>query len=328
MILTQFNQALEALGIHANIFLEYSILHYHHLKLKMTFLRFDGKVAVVTGAGNGLGRAYALLLASRGAKVVVNDLGGSLNGEGSSRKSADIVVQEIRDSGGVAVPNYGSVEFGDKIIQTAIDAWGRVDILINNAGILRDVSFLKMTSKDWDLLYNVHMLGAYRTTKAAWPHMMKNKYGRIVNITSAAGIYGNFGQSNYAAMKLGMVAFTKTLAKEGIRKNIHCNIIAPLAGSRMTKTVMDKGVVSALKPELVAPVVAYLCHEDTKSNGSCYEVGAGWIAKLRWQRSGGGYFSLGDVTPEAVVRCWEDAEDFGNPDYPDSIQERYVFLLS
>lgn len=285
-------------------------------------LRFDGRVAVVTGAGNGLGKAYALLLASRGAKVVINDLGGSTHGEGASQRAADLVVKEIRASGGEAVANYDSVEFGDKIIQTAIDTWGRIDILVNNAGILRDVSFAKMSDKDWDMIYTVHMLGPYKTTKAAWSHMVKAKYGKIINVTSAAGLYGNYGQANYSAMKNALIGFTKTLAKEGARKNIQCNVIAPLAGSRMTATVMTQELVESLRPEFVAPLVAYLCHESTETTGDCFELGAGWISKLRWQRSTGDYLPHGDSTPEAVARIWDKIESFDNPDYPNSTQDR------
>nr|MBA3503705.1 SDR family NAD(P)-dependent oxidoreductase [Deltaproteobacteria bacterium] len=175
-------------------------------------LRFDGKVALVTGAGGGLGRSHALLLASRGAKVVVNDLGGSFTGEGKSASAADKVVDEIKAAGGQAVANYDSVEDGDKIIKTAIDAFGGIDIVINNAGILRDVSFQKMTQQDWDLVYKVHVLGAMKVTHAAWNHMRDKGYGRIINTASAAGIYGNFGQANYAMAKLGIHGFTQTLA--------------------------------------------------------------------------------------------------------------------
>lgn len=287
-------------------------------------LRYDGKVAVVTGAGNGLGKAYALLLASRGAKIVVNDLGGSTHGEGASTKAADLVVEEIKRAGGEAVANYDSVEFGDKIIQTAIDAFGRIDILINNAGILRDVGFHKMSQKDWDLIYTVHMLGAYKTAKAAWPYMREQKYGRIINVASAAGLYGNFGQANYSAMKLGLVGLTKTLAREGESKGIHTNVIAPLAGSRMTATVMPKEMLDALRPEFVAPVVAYLCHEDTESNGQIYELGAGWCANLRWQRAKGGFLPYGDSSIEAVQKIWGDVENFDDePEFPESTQDSF-----
>jgi len=247
-------------------------------------LRFDNKVAIVTGAGNGLGRSYALLLASRGAKVVVNDLGGGVSGQNdkSAARPADVVVDEIKKAGGVAVANYDSVEFGDKIVKTAVDAFGTVDIVINNAGILRDASFVKMSELDWDLIMKVHLKGAFSVTKAAWNIMREKNYGRIINTGSSSGIYGSFGQVNYATAKLGLWGFTQSIAKEGEKRNIKCNCIAPLAGTRMTATVMPKEVIDKLSPEFVAPFVAYLCHDSVPDSGALYEVGAGYIAKQRW----------------------------------------------
>ncbi|MGH2899323.1 MAG: SDR family oxidoreductase, partial [Solirubrobacteraceae bacterium] len=256
-------------------------------------LRFDGRVAIVTGAGGGLGRAHALLLASRGAKVVVNDLGGSHTGEGKSSSMADKVVAEIKEKGGEAVANYDSVEDGDKIVKTAIDAFGKIDIVINNAGILRDVSFPKMTQSDWDLVYRVHVLGAFRVTHAAWPHLRDQGYGRVIFTASAAGIYGNFGQANYSMAKLGLHGLAQTLALEGAKKNVRVNTIAPIAGSRMTETVMPPALVDALKPELVSPLVARLAHESNEETGALFEVGGGFYAKLRWERSSGKTFRLG-----------------------------------
>ena len=252
-------------------------------------MRFDNKVAIVTGAGNGLGRVYAHFLAARGAKVVVNDLGGSVSGVAQSeqKRPADVVVDEIKKAGGQAVANYDSVEFGDKIVKTAVDAFGTVDIVINNAGILRDISFMKMTELDWDLIMKVHLKGAYSVTRAAWNIMREKGYGRIINTGSSAGIFGSFGQANYATAKLGLWGFTQSLAKEGEKRNIKVNCIAPLAGTRMTETVMPKEVVDALKPEFVAPFVAYLSHDQCTDSGALYEVGAGYIAKQRWQRSEG-----------------------------------------
>jgi len=215
-------------------------------------LRYDGRVAVVTGAGNGLGKAYALLLGSRGAKVVVNDLGTSIKGEGADATPAQKVVDEIKKLGGEAVANYDSVEHGEKIIKTAIDTWGRVDIVINNAGILRDTSFVKMKEDDWDKIFLVHVKGAYKVSRAAWDYMRQQNYGRIIMTASAAGIYGNFGQANYSAAKLALLGFSNTLALEGDSKNIHCNTIAPIAGSRLTETVMPPDLVQALRPEFVA----------------------------------------------------------------------------
>ena len=223
-------------------------------------VRFDGRVAIVTGAGGGLGKTYALLLASRGAKVVVNDLGGNLRGEAAAAQvhPADAVVAEIKAAGGQAVANKDSVEHGDKIVKTAVDAFGTVDIVINNAGILRDISFQKMTERDWDLIMLVHLKGAFSVTRAAWNIMREKNYGRIVNTGSSAGIFGSFGQVNYSTAKLGLWGFTQSLAKEGAKRNIRVNCIAPLAGTRMTETVMPAEVVAALKPDFVAPFVAYL----------------------------------------------------------------------
>ena len=283
-------------------------------------LRFDGNVAIVTGAGGGLGRAHALLLASRGAKVVVNDLGGSHTGEGKSASAADKVVDEIKAAGGEAVASYDSVEDGEKIVKTAIDAFGKIDIVINNAGILRDVSFPKMTQSDWDLVYRVHVLGAFKVTHAAWPYMRDAGYGRIVMTASASGIYGNFGQANYAMAKLGLHGFAQTLALEGKKRNIIVNTIAPTAGSRMTETVMPPALVEALKPELVSPLVARLVHASNEDTGGLYEVGGGFFARLRWERSSGKTFRLGrSVAIEDVDAAWADITQFDKTTHPESI---------
>jgi 3-hydroxyacyl-CoA dehydrogenase/3a,7a,12a-trihydroxy-5b-cholest-24-enoyl-CoA hydratase len=283
-------------------------------------LRFDGRVAIVTGAGGGLGRSHALLLASRGAKVVVNDLGGSFIGEGKSSSAADQVVAEIKDRGGEAVANYHSVEDGDQIVKTAIDTWGKIDILINNAGILRDVSFQKMTREDWDLVYKVHVLGAFRTTHAAWSYMRDAGYGRVILTASAAGIYGNFGQANYSMAKLGLHGFAQTLALEGRKRNIVVNTIAPIAGSRMTETVLPPALIEALKPELVSPLVAKLVHESNEDTGGLYEVGGGFFAKLRWERSTGKTFRLGrTISIEDVDTAWKRITQFDETTHPESV---------
>lgn len=240
----------------------------------------------------------------------MNDLGGSTDGDGSSSKAADLVVEEIKKAGGEATANYDSVADGDKIIKTAIDAYGRVDIVINNAGILRDVGFGKMTDKDWDLIQEVHLKGTYKVTRAAWDYMREQKYGRIVTVASAAGLYGNFGQANYSAAKLGILGFTKTIAREGAKRNIKANCIAPLAASRMTATVMPQEMLDNLKPEFVAPVVAYLASKECEDSGEVYELGAGWVAALRWQRAKGATMPYGDFTPEAVANMWSKVGDF------------------
>jgi len=286
-----------------------------------TEIRFDNKVAIVTGAGNGLGKVYAHLLASRGAKVVVNDLGASLKGVSvaDAARPADVVVAEIKAKGGQAVANYDSVEFGDKIVKTAVDAFGTVDIVINNAGILRDCSFQKMSELDWDLIMKVHLKGAFSVTRAAWNIMREKSYGRIINTGSSSGIYGSFGQANYATAKLGLWGFTQSLAKEGEKRNIRTNCIAPLAGTRMTETVMPKEVIEALKPEYVAAFVAYLASDQCTDNGALYEVGAGYIAKQRWQRSEGFQFDVDTLSPESVRDGWSKVGDFSKgASYPES----------
>ena len=269
------------------------------------------------------------MLASRGAKVVINDLGGSATGDGASHRAADVVVEEIKKAGGQAVANYDSVEFGDKIVKTAMDAWGRVDIIINNAGILRDKSYAKMSQQDWDLIYTVHLKGTHMLCKAAWEPMRAQGYGRIVNVASAAGIYGNNGQANYSAAKLGIVGLTNTLAREGASKNIHVNVIAPLAGSRMTATVMPQEMLDALKPEYVAPVVVYLAHESCEENGGLFELGAGWVAKLRWARSEGAVMPPTDNSVEAVAKMWPKVVDFDKGQtYPQSTQDTFPPVMA
>ena len=288
----------------------------------MSDLRFDGRVAIVTGAGNGLGRSHALLLASRGCKVVVNDLGGGATGAGKSSAAADKVVEEIKAAGGEAVANYDSVEDGDKIVQTALDTWKRIDIVVNNAGILRDTSFKKLTDEDWELIYRVHVRGSYKVTKAAWDHMQEAGYGRVIFTASAAGIYGNFGQANYAMAKLGLVGFSNTLAIEGRKKNVLVNTIAPIAGSRLTETILPKNITDALKPEYVSPLVAWLVHESCEETGGLFEVGGGLYTKLRWERTEGKLFKLGrEIKPEQVKKSWSAITDFGKATHPANINE-------
>jgi len=281
-----------------------------------TALRFDGKVAIVTGAGNGLGKSYALELARRGCKVVVNDLGGGFKGEkaGSGKHVADVVVDEIKAAGGEAVANYNSVEDGQKIVDTAIQAFGRIDIVINNAGILRDKSFKRMSDRDWKLIVAVHINGVYSVTKAAWAHMLTQKYGRIVNVSSPAGLYGNFGQANYSLAKMGMVGFTQTLAKEGKKKNIRVNCIAPLAGTRMLATVMPPNLIKALKPAHINSLVLFMAHESCKESGSVFECSGGTYQKVQLTRSEGWAADLkkGDPSMEDIQANWDKIIDMSN----------------
>lgn len=295
----------------------------------MSEVRFDDRVVIITGAGNGLGKCHALAFAARGAKVVVNDLGGGAFGEGAGKQAADLVVEEITAAGGEAVANYDSVTDGEKIVQTALDNYGRVDVVINNAGILRDISFHKMQDKDWDLIYDVHVKGAYKVTHAAWPYMREQQYGRVIFTASAAGIYGNFGQANYSSAKLAQHGLSQTLAVEGRARNILVNTIAPIAGSRLTETVMPKELLEQLRPELVTPLVLKLCSEDSTETYGLYEVGAGWIGKLRWERSKGYGFPIsGELTPEMINERWESITDFTNADHPAHGQEATAAIMA
>lgn len=246
--------------------------------------------------------------------------GGGATGGGKSSEAADKVVAEINAAGGRAVANYDSVEDGSKIIQCALDSFGKIDIVINNAGILRDTTFAKMSDEDWQLIQRVHMLGAFRVTQAAWGHMRDTGFGRIIFTASAAGIYGNFGQANYAAAKMGVIGFSNTLALEGKKRNIHVNTIAPIAGSRLTETVLPKELIDALKAEYVSPLVAYLCHESCTETGSLFEVGGGFFGKLRFERTEGKLFKLGrTISPEQLQKHWPVITDFSQSTHPTDI---------
>ena len=249
----------------------------------MTDVGFDGKVAIITGAGGGLGRQHALLLAQRGALVVVNDLGGSVDGTGENASAAQKVVDEIKAAGGEAVADHNSVatpEGGAAIVQTAIDAFGKIDIVINNAGILRDKAFHNMEPDLMNPVFDVHLKGAFHVTQPAFVKMREQGYGRIISTSSAAGIFGNFGQTNYGAAKMGLVGFTRVLAVEGARYNIKANAIAPLALTRMTENIMAGGLADVLQPGLVSPIVAYLASEECPVSGNIYSVGGGRVAEV------------------------------------------------
>uniref|UniRef100_A0A1B0CC42 Peroxisomal multifunctional enzyme type 2 n=1 Tax=Lutzomyia longipalpis TaxID=7200 RepID=A0A1B0CC42_LUTLO len=260
----------------------------------------------------GLQKEYALLFASRGAKVVVNDLGGDPNGKGKSQKAADVVVDEIRALGGIAVPDYNSVTEGEKIVQTAMENFGRIDVVVNNAGILRDKSFPRISETDWDLIHDVHLKGSFKTTQAAWPIFKKQNFGRIIMTSSNSGVYGNFGQANYSAAKLGLVGLANTLAIEGAKYNIHCNVIVPTAASRMTQGIIPEPLFQELKPKLIAPVVAYLCHENTEDNGAVVASAAGWAGKVELIAGKGTMLRTSlhhDVTIENVRDAWSKVVD-------------------
>ncbi|XP_033634641.1 peroxisomal multifunctional enzyme type 2-like [Asterias rubens] len=295
----------------------------------MAELRYDGRVALITGAGGGLGREYALMFAARGASVVVNDLGGGRSGDGDGTKIADKVVAEIRAKGGKAVANYDSVEEGEKLVQTALDNFGRIDIIVNNAGILRDRSFARISDTDWDLIHRVHVRGAFLITRAAWPHMKKQKYGRIIMTASASGLYGNFGQANYSAAKMGLVGLCNTLSIEGTKYNIHCNTIAPIAGSRLTEDIIPEEIFKLLKAEAVAPVVLYLCHEECEENGGVFESGAGWVGQVKFQRAEGVVFATeaAKLTPENVRDSWSTVGDMSTCHYPTAAGDSTVLVV-
>ncbi|WP_067889555.1 SDR family NAD(P)-dependent oxidoreductase [Nocardia vaccinii] len=248
----------------------------------METLTFDGQVAIVTGAGNGLGRCHALELARRGARVVVNDLGSAVDGTGSSGSAADAVVEEITAAGGTAVACTDSVATptgGAAIAATAMDAFGQVDILVNNAGILRDATFKNMTAEQVDAVIAVHLAGAFHVTGAVWPIMRRQNYGRIVQTTSGTGLFGNFGQANYGAAKMGLVGMMHVLAIEGARNGIAVNAIAPIARTRMTETIMGEAGKD-LDPELVTPAVIYLAHSVCDRTAHIYSVGGGRVSRV------------------------------------------------
>ncbi len=277
----------------------------------MADIRFDGKVAIVTGAGGGLGRQHALELARRGAKVVVNDLGGSVDGAGGSSAAADAVVAEIKAAGGEAISNGSSVTDDAGValmIKQAMDTWGRIDILIANAGILRDKSFAKMEIADFELVLNVHLMGTVKPTKAVWEIMREQNYGRIVVTTSSSGMYGNFGQANYGAAKLGIIGFMNTIKLEGQKNNIHINAISPVAATRMTENLMPPAVLEKLKPEYVTPGVVYLASEEAPT-GAILTAGAGAFALSRIYETEGVYLGEGGLSVEEVRDNWSKISD-------------------
>ena len=241
-------------------------------------ISFEGQVALVTGAGAGLGRAYALDLAARGAKVVVNDLGGDPHGQGENRAAAQKVVDEIKAAGGEATPNYKSVadyDGGFNMVKTAIDTYGRLDVVICNAGILRDIAFHNMSEDDWDKVFAVHIKGSFTVLRAAWPVFRQQSYGRVILTTSSSGIYGQFGQANYGAAKTSMLGLMNVLKQEGAKYNVNVNTVAPVAGTRLTQTVMPQEMVDRLKPDLVAPAVVYMASNECQDSGLIIEAGAG-----------------------------------------------------
>ena len=293
----------------------------------MSALGYDGKVAIITGAGGGLGRQHALLMAKRGALIVVNDLGGSVDGTGANASAAQKVVDEIKAAGGEAVADHNSVatpEGGEAIVQTAIDAFGRVDIVINNAGILRDKAFHNMEPDLLNPVLDVHLKGAFYVTKPAFVRMREQGYGRIVSTSSAAGVFGNFGQTNYGAAKMGLVGFTRVLGVEGAKFNIKANAIAPLAMTRMTENILG-GLKDKLDPGLVSPLVAFLAHEDCPVSGQLFSVGGGRVAQVFLGETNGYYNP--NLTPEDVQGNWDVITDRSTYSVPNNLGDETALFL-
>jgi NAD(P)-dependent dehydrogenase (short-subunit alcohol dehydrogenase family) len=277
----------------------------------MTTISFDNRVAIVTGAGTGLGRSHALALAKRGVKVVVNDLGGSVSGEGASSEAAEKVVEEIKAAGGEAIANGASVTDPDAVgamVDQALSAFGKVDILVNNAGVLRDKSFSKMSLDDFRFVLDVHLMGSVICTKAVWDHMREREFGRIVMTSSSSGIYGNFGQSNYGAAKMGLVGLMNVLHIEGRAKGIHVNTLAPTAATRMTEGLIPDNIFKLMTPESVTAALLYLCADEAPQR-LILAAGAGGYAATRITETDGIYLSEGEQTPEAIAERMDQLLD-------------------
>ncbi len=292
-------------------------------------LGFDGRVAIVTGAGGGLGREHALELARRGARVVVNDLGGAVDGTGGSKGAAETVVGEIEALGGEAIANADSVatpEGGEAIVQSAIDNFGQIDIVVNNAGILRDKTFPKMTDEFLNPVIDVHLKGAFYVTRPAWLHFREQGYGRVINTSSNSGLLGNFGQTNYAAAKIGLVGFTRVLAAEGAKYNIRANAIAPVAKTRMTEELLG-GMADQLDPKLVTPVVIYLAHESCDTSGNVYSAAGGTIARFFIGLTQGTHRGA-EITAESVRDDWEAINNEDGYVVPANPGEEFTKLLA
>ena len=283
-------------------------------------IRFDNRVAIVTGAGGGLGRAYALELARRGAKVVVNDLGGARDGSGSSIGAAQLVVDEIVAAGGEALANSASVTDAaavEKMVGMVKERWGRIDILINNAGILRDKTFVKMSLDDFRLVLDVHLMGSVNCTKAVWETMREQAFGRILMTTSSTGLYGNFGQANYGAAKLGLVGLMKSLSLEGGKYNIRVNTVAPVAATRMTEDLMPPEMLAKMGPETVVPAALFLVSDDAPQN-AIVNAGAGGFERSYVTLTRGIHVGADDMTPETVAARWDEISDRTGEIVPDN----------
>jgi|TARA_B110000114_G_scaffold112793_1_gene118389 NAD(P)-dependent dehydrogenase (short-subunit alcohol dehydrogenase family) len=278
-------------------------------------ISFENKVVIVTGSGGGLGRCHALQFAQRGAKLVINDLGGAVDGSGGSSEAADKVVQEIKDMGGEAISNGSSVtdkEGVQKLVDDAMNAYGRIDVLVNNAGVLRDKSFAKVTLDDFEFVVDVHLMGSVYCSKAVWPIMVEQQYGRIIMTSSSSGVFGNFGQANYGSAKLGVVGLMNTLRIEGQKNNIKVNSLIPVAATRMTENLgMPEEVLKQLKPESVSPAVLFMASEDAPT-GIMLSAGAGVFAKVEIAQAPGVGFAGDDINPDSIAEHWSEISDMAS----------------
>jgi NAD(P)-dependent dehydrogenase (short-subunit alcohol dehydrogenase family) len=293
----------------------------------MSNISFQGQVAIVTGAGAGLGRHYAIELAKRGAKVVVNDMGTATDGAGEGWAVADKVVEEIKAFGGVAVPNHdnvATVKGGESIVKTAIEVFGKVEILINNAGIVRDKTFLNMEEPSWDAIMNVHVKGAYCVSRPAFNSMKEHAYGRIVMTSSGAGLFGNFGQTNYGAAKMAILGLTNVLRLEGKKHNIKVNAVVPSAATRMSERAMTAEMFGKLKVEYVTPAVLYLCSEQCQDSGMYINAFGGYISRSAILTGRG---VTGIKTPEQVMENWNKIISMENPKFHNSLPEMVTEIL-
>ena len=291
---------------------------------------FSNRTAIVTGAGGGLGREYALALAARGVKVLVNDLGGARDGSGGSATAAEAVVEEIEANGGTAMANAASVTDRDAVaamVAEMMDAWGRVDILINNAGVLRDKSFAKMTPGDFEFVLDVHLMGSVNCTRAVWQHMRDASYGRIVMTGSSTGCYGNFGQTNYGAAKAGLVGFMKSLAQEGAKNNIHVNTIVPVAGTRMTEDIMPEEILNIFSPDKVAPAVVFLASDKAPTN-TILGAGAGGVHAVHVTMTRGIMLNEAERTAETIAARLDEIVDRTGETVPQSGAEQGQLVMS
>lgn len=297
----------------------------------MSEIDFKDKVIIITGAGNGLGRAYALEFAKRGAKIVVNDAGCDRNGFGSSKDSALSVTEEIIKTGGKAVANFDAIstfKSGENIIKTAIEAFGKVDILINNAGIIRDKSILKMTEEDWDIVCNVNLKGSFAVTRAAFAEMKKNNYGKIIFTGSGSGAYGNFGQVNYAAAKSGLFGLMNVVNIEGARSNIKANMILPVAATRISQDIFPPEIAAKLKPEFIVALVVFLCSDENTSAGLILNCAGGWYSRSVISCTEGVLLGRGKsgISTDEIKNNWAKILELRNEKQLSSVAETFNYM--